>query len=217
MVGEQMANTGWGNLVFKISERPHIESPRDTLAGGIPGIAFPRGAISEIAGAPSSGRATLCYAVLAEATRLGEACVLIDAAGTFDPICAAAAGVRLEQLLWIRSNRNLEHALKAADLLIHAGGFGLIIADLCGIHERHFQRVPISYWYRCRRAVENTPAVMLVLEEAAHVKACASLAVATEQEDTLWSGNLLEAVRYRAGIRKPAGSAPVFFSAAALG
>jgi hypothetical protein len=213
-----MANTvTLGNLVFKVSERPHIASPRDTLASGIPGIAFPRGAISEAVGAPSSGRATLYYATLAEATHLGEACVLIDAAGTFDPGCASAAGVRLPQLLWIRTNRNLEHALKAVDLLIHAGGFGLIVADLCGLPERHFQRVPLSYWYRCRRAVENTPAVMLVLEETAHAKACAALTIETEQEDTLWSGNLLEAVRYRAGIRKPAGSAPIFFSAAALG
>ena len=46
------------------------------------------------------------------------------------PLSAAAAGVRLDRLLWVRCAHNAEHALKAADLLIQGGGFGLVVMDL---------------------------------------------------------------------------------------
>jgi len=208
-MGEQMANT-W-------AQRHHAISPAETQPSGIAGIEFPRGAISEIVGSPSSGRTTVSYSTLAQATARGEACAVIDATGAFDPIAAAAAGVRLYQIVWIRANANLQHALQAADVLIHAGGFGLVVLDLCGIAERRFHRVPISYWYRCRRAVENTPTVLLVLEETAHVKSCASMSIEMEQEGIRWSGNLLDEIRYRAGVKKPVRMAPVDFSAQALG
>ena len=50
-------------------------------------------------------------------------------ADAFDPHAAQAAGVDLEQLLWVRC-RNLDQALRATDLLLHGGGFGLIALDL---------------------------------------------------------------------------------------
>jgi hypothetical protein len=216
-MGEQMANMSAQNLVFKLQERHYDTSSAETQPSGIPGIEFLRGAISEIVGPPSSGRTSVSYSTLAQATARGEACAVIDATGAFDPITAAASGVRLPQIVWIRANANLEHALQAADLLIHAGGFGLVILDLCGIAERCFHRVPISYWHRCRRAVENTPTVLLVLQETAHVKSCASMSLEMEQEDTRWYGNLLDEIRYRAGVKKPVNMAPVGFSARALG
>jgi hypothetical protein len=217
IMGEQMAKVRPHNLVFKLQERQYPLSPSETHPSGIPGMEFPRGAISEIVGSPSSGCTTVFYSTLAQATARGEACAVIDATGAFDPITAAAAGVRLHQIVWIRTNGNLEHALQAADLLIHAGGFGLAVLDLCGIADRRFHRIPISYWYRCRRAIENTPTVLLVLQETAHVKACASMSIEMEQEGTRWSGNLLDEVRYRAEARKPVSMAPVGFSAQALG
>src|SRR4029450_5425449 len=69
----------------------------DEMAGGMP-----RGQISEIVGAVSSGRTALLIACLAEATRRGELVALVDALDRFDPPSAAAAGMHLDQLLWIR-------------------------------------------------------------------------------------------------------------------
>ena len=69
----------------------------DTLTGGLP-----RGCLTEICGPASSGRTTLLLAALAAATRRGEFCVVVDASDALDPQSAAAAGVELERLLWVR-------------------------------------------------------------------------------------------------------------------
>ena len=61
-----------------------------------------------------------------------EACrfVRIRLVLRFDPASAEAAGVLLERVLSIRCGHNVEHALKAVDLLIQGGGFGLVAMDL---------------------------------------------------------------------------------------
>src|SRR4029077_9093522 len=69
----------------------------DALTGGLP-----RGCLTEICGPASSGRTTLLLAALAAATRRREFCVVVDASDALDPQSAAAAGVDLERLLWVR-------------------------------------------------------------------------------------------------------------------
>ena len=56
---------------------------------------FPRGALSEISGSPSTNRTALTVSTLARAFDVGECCAWIDGAGTFDPESAAAAGLPL--------------------------------------------------------------------------------------------------------------------------
>src|SRR5271169_618760 len=102
----------------------------DALTGGLP-----RGCLTEICGPASSGRTTLLLAALAAATRRGESCAVVDASDVLDPQSAAAAGVELNRLLWVRCAedsppRRLEQLLRAADLLLESGGFGLIVLDL---------------------------------------------------------------------------------------
>src|SRR5579872_2425062 len=139
------------------------------LSSGLPKLdkliqGFPRGAISEIAGPESSGRATLIHSLLASSTRNSEICAYVDVNESFDPFSAAAGGVLLSQLVWIRCGHNVEHAFKAADLLIHAGGFGVVVLDLSRVPDRHLRRIPLSYWYRFRSAVENTPTILTLLQ-----------------------------------------------------
>ena len=69
----------------------------DALTGGLP-----RGCLTEICGPASSGRTTVLLAALAAATRRGEFCALIDASDALDPHSAAAAGIDLDRLLWVR-------------------------------------------------------------------------------------------------------------------
>src|SRR5437868_8358268 len=78
---------------------------------------LPRGAISEFYGPLSSGRTSAMVSVLAEATNHDEVCALVDGNDAFDPASAAAAGVDLNRLLWVRC-RKLEQVLKATDLLL---------------------------------------------------------------------------------------------------
>ena len=209
----------------------------DEFVGG-----FPRGALTEICGAASSGRSSLLLAALAEAARRQELCALVDTSDSFDPHSAVAIGLDLERLLWVRcsqagpdaGSRNakasfrfswmnlLEQALKAADLLLQGGGFGLVAIDLADVPPEFARRVPLASWFRFRRAVERTPTVLLVLEQEAYAKSCASLvlrtvasgqwpgASAAPVEHALSHGHLfcgmqveLEVVRARAGIKKP--------------
>jgi len=73
-----------------------------------------------------------------------------------------------------REFRRIEQALKSADLLLQSGGFGVIVIDLAGVPPRIARRIPLTSWFRFRRAVENTPAVLLVLEQEPSAKSCAS-------------------------------------------
>ena len=69
----------------------------DGLAGGLP-----RGCLTEICGTLSSGRSSLMLAALAAATQRGEVCALVDTTDALDPHSAAAAGIVLDRLLWVR-------------------------------------------------------------------------------------------------------------------
>lgn len=149
---------------------------------------FPRGAISEITGGESSGRTTLAHSLLAAATSKLEICAYIDTSDSFDPVTAAAAGITLRQLLWIRCGKDAEHALKATDYLLHAGGLGVVALDLCQVSSRILDRIPISYWHRFRRAVENTPTILALVEKQPMAKSCATLRLEMKRKKTVWTG-----------------------------
>jgi hypothetical protein len=194
----------------------------DALTGGLP-----RGCLTEICGPASSGRTTVLLAALAAATRRGEYCVVVDASDALDPLSVAAAGVALDQLLWVRcsessprkhtdspqrhpstslragsateKNRNpkegissqavfhfehrkshpaehrLEQVLRATDLLLESGGFGMIILDLGDLPQAAARRIPLTTWFRFRRAVEHTPTILLAVEQQPIAGSCSSL------------------------------------------
>jgi len=73
----------------------------------------------------------------------------------------------------------LEQALKAADLLLQAGGFGLVALDLADVPAGVARHVPLASWFRFSRAVEHTPAVLLVIAEQAYAGVCAALTLRT--------------------------------------
>jgi hypothetical protein len=208
----------------------------DGLTGGLP-----RGCLTEICGPASSGRTTLLLSVLAAATRRGEFCAVVDGGDALDPESVAAAGVELERLLWVRCGENagrpeqcLEQLLRVADLLLESGGFGLIALDVGDLPPQTARRIPLATWFRFRRAVEHTPAVLLAIERQPIAGSCSSLSIKlrfggkrVEKEDfqgvvpthtQLLSGLhiSMEVVRSRMDYermdRKPARSAEVTFA-----
>ncbi|HLY18062.1 MAG TPA: hypothetical protein VKR61_12610 [Bryobacteraceae bacterium] len=175
----------------------------DAMSGGLP-----RGCLTEVYGPASSGRTSLTLAAMAQSTGRGEVCALVDASDAFDPASAASAGVRLEQLLWVRCGGRAEHALKAADLLVQGGGFGLVVMDLGDTPAATARRISLTSWFRLRRAVEHTPTVLLVVEQQPLAKTCASLVLEMRRESGAWPGmpgcsRLLRGIRVRAERRKP--------------
>ncbi len=151
----------------------------DALTGGLP-----RGCLTEICGPASSGRTTVLLATLAAATRRGEFCAVVDASDALDPQSAAAAGVELDRLLWVRCGENSAHAehrleqlLRATDLLLESGGFGLIALDLGDLPQQTARHIPLTTWFRFRRAVEHTPTVLLAIERQSIAGSCSSLLI----------------------------------------
>jgi recombination protein RecA len=261
------------------ASRLEIRSMPEMVSSGIPAIdaltgGLPRGCLTEVCGPASSGRTTLLLAALAAATRRGEFCVIVDASATLDPQSAAAAGVELGQLLWVRcgdaapgnnssprsrpstslracpepaegedsatekrqnqkdenrkdgypisraplarevgisarrkgtpsppvfdfeptesggpsskknvgkengsreSEPRLEQGLRATDLLLESGGFGLIVLDLGDLPPQSARCIPLTTWFRFRRAIEHTPTILLVIEQQAIAGSCSSL------------------------------------------
>ena len=153
----------------------------DALTGGLP-----RGGLTEIFGPVGAGKTSLLTAALAGRTAAAEACALVDARDAFDPETASMAGVRLERLLWVRC-REIQQAMRATDLLIQGGGFGLIAVDLSDIAPRVLRHVPLNVWFRWRRAVEETQTILLLMEQESNAKSCASLVLRMEHEAARWA------------------------------
>lgn len=193
---------GWRRVTHQLDSLPTGISSFDQLLGGCP-----RGRLTEITGPASSGRASFLHQLLAAATRRGEFCAVVDPSEAFDPHTAAQAGVNLDTLLWVRAGHQLDHAIRAADLLLHSGGFGVIALDLCGVNPEHLRRLPTSYWFRFQRAVEKTSTVLLVLAEEPQAKSTAALQATTFRQEAVFTGlfpyQLLARARYRVSPHKP--------------
>ena len=309
---------GWSDLNLRPATVPEVVScgvPEldQYLCGG-----FPRGALTEICGLPSSGRTSLMHAFLAQITQRQEVCALVDVSDVADPESLAAAGVDLRRLLWVRCGgknigtgeiqradavqasisrnklglsggrprhpreevrgldtamsfllepgqaklmgvsarsrpvlsvrgapeefavvarcsgeqvtldrqaprradyflkqhqagaisparpaqpeqsarvnlplqekpwRRVEQALKAADLLLNGGGFGAVVLDLGDIPWVDARRVPLTSWFRFRRAVESTPTILVLLAEDSCARTCASLVLRCERGEENW-------------------------------
>lgn len=147
-------------------------SSLDAFTGGLP-----RGAVTEIFGPASSGRTSLLFSVLAYATTHEEICAVVDTHDVFAPAVAAHSGINFDQLLWVRCAANLEHAFKATDLLLHAGGFGLVALDLGDVSGKDARRIISSWWHRFKHTVENKPVSVVVLATESCVRSCAALSL----------------------------------------
>lgn len=130
---------------------PALERP---LGGGLP-----RGRLVELVGRRSSGRLSTLLALLAAATSAGENAALVDLGDALDPAAAAAAGIELPRLLWVRPRR-LEQALLGAEMLLHTG-FPLVVVDL-GLPPVPGGRGSEAGWRRLARAAGEHRAALLV-------------------------------------------------------
>lgn len=148
------------------------------LRGGLP-----RGQLSELAGPRSSGRTTMLLHVVAATVYRGEIAALVDTLDRFDLTSASAAGVDLDRVLWIRGHaittsgdaglspsrvleRAVDRALKALNLVLQAGGFGIVALDLADVPIVTLKRIPFTTWLRVQRTIEGSDtACVLVTPE----------------------------------------------------
>jgi RecA DNA recombination protein len=141
------------------------------LGGG-----FPRGQISALAGAPSSGRASVLLQAIAAATARQELVAIVDVLDRLDVESADAAGVDLGRVLWIRgyvvsnpglsadrNQRALEQALQAISLVTAAGNFGLVVFDAADAPARALAQLPFTTWRRLQRTIEGSQTACLLV------------------------------------------------------
>ncbi|MGC2638801.1 MAG: ATPase domain-containing protein [Acidobacteriaceae bacterium] len=280
----------------------------ERLGGGLP-----LGAISELTGPEGSGRTSLALSFVAGLTEAGRVCAWIDVSDALDPESAAAAGVDLDRLLWVRCGRKaqqlplpgmkeippaegwekqpslniepnrvphicpvladggfhdsgplakrllavredfaprcaepqptvrrksreavsaprvppvcpvladggfraakrplavreysrLDQALRAADLLLQAGGFSAIVLDMGSIAPEFALRVPLTSWFRYRAAAERTQASVILLTQQACTKSSAGLVLTLAPAGILSEGEtVLTGAAYRVEIAR---------------
>ena len=172
------------------------------LRGGLP-----RGQVSELAGPHSSGRTTMLLQLLGAATRGGEGsalrgrerererereiAALIDTCDSLDVASAAAAGIDLDRLLWIRgdvgpADRIVDRALKALNLVLQAGGFGVVAIDLADVSPRVLRSLPFTTWLRLQRIVEGSDTACLLIVPEPLARSAGGLTVMCTGQTT-WS------------------------------
>ncbi len=179
-----------------------------------------RGRVSEIIGDPSSGKTTLAASFASFSTMRGEVAAWIDSADSFDPESMAAAGVDLTRLLWVSSHRRAPRAsaphydetgigktgatpvniLKAAEWILAAGGFGLVVIDFTAHVADSLARLAsspsVSGWTRAlpesaalrlARAAERSGAAVLVLAAQRMCGTFAALSLVMNRNRTCFS------------------------------
>ena len=181
-------------------------APLDALIDG----GIPRGRISEITGRAGSGKTSLAASFAAFATRRGEVAAWLDASGAFDPESMSAAGVELRRMLWASTRRGSKERpnparnlcsplqkgeglgvrsrrqsaiVKAAELVLEAGGFGLVVVD--------FGEAPRALTHasalRIARAAERSGAAVIAIAPWRMCGTFAALSLAASRADTSFS------------------------------
>jgi hypothetical protein len=184
------------------AERPRCATGLTRLDALLSG-GFPRGGLSEVTGVPGSGRTSLALATLARATGRGEVTAVVDAADHFDPPSAAAAGVDLTRVLWVRAPCERD-ALRAVHPMLTAGGFGVVLVDLTGCEARLGARI----WPRLRKEVAASDTALIVLADRRIVHTFADVALElapgsarfTAESGAEGAGTLLLALEGRAEL-----------------
>ncbi|MBI3071102.1 MAG: hypothetical protein HYY84_03140 [Deltaproteobacteria bacterium] len=136
----------------------------DELLGG----GFPEGRLVEVVGGQASCATSVAVQALAAATRRGEVVAYIDWPDAFDPRSAAGAGLDLARTLWVRP-QTVKDAIAATDLVLGAGGFGVVALDLFGEKKKcNHDYISSSSFLRLARAAERAKTTFLVIA-AEHV------------------------------------------------
>jgi hypothetical protein len=185
----KLANRVPAALTLKIKQAPELFATGIARVDAILDGGVPRGSITEVAGAASTGKTSFGLSVVAAITQSGASCAWVDVSDALSPESAAAANIVLKRLLWLRMSGErkqrvtdkpwscLEQALEATDLLLQAGA---IVLDMNDVLPLHTMRIPLGTWYRFRLAAEQARTALIFLTQSPCASSCAALALRCE-------------------------------------
>jgi len=196
----------------EIATLPTGVSALDAQVGG----GWPKGQWSEIVGPRSSGRSWTLAQGMAQATQRGELVALIDAFDTWDPTAVAACEPDWSRWLWVRgtsmaagapasaagektlATQAVDRAVKAAAMLLQAGGFALVVLDLAEAPQAVVRALPFTTWLRLQRMLEGHDTVGVLLASEPTARSADGVSVQLSGAEAWWSGSD-DRSRYLAG------------------
>jgi hypothetical protein len=121
-----------------------------------------------------------------------------------DPVSAAASGIDFQRLLWVRGDavgsarvslsceygtlqKALVRGVKALNIILLAGGFGVVVIDLAEVSSQAISRLPYTTWLRLHRVIEGSDTACLLLGSAAIARSARGVNVRLETGSSPWA------------------------------
>ncbi len=152
-------------------QAPRLHPIGNTRLDNLLGGGLPLGSVCELTGPDGSGRSSIALSLLASASREG-ACAYVDVSDMLSPQSAAAAGVELANLLWVRfataAQPKVRSAMSSVDskpFEVESGSDRPIHGGCCSSHPRGetkglapaLEQMLFDKEERRRRKMEGTP------------------------------------------------------------
>ena len=84
--------------------------------------------------------------------------------------------------------RTIDRALKAFNLVLQAGGFGIVALDLADAPRMALQRMPFTTWLRVQRAVEGRDTACVLVASEPVSRSCGGVTLSLTGRTT-WTGH----------------------------
>ena len=152
----------WHGSVARVGAAPlaGIQTGDAALDAALGSNGIPRGRMAELFGAPSSGKTTLAFAMLAACTRAGDIAAFVDLPHAFFAPSAAAAGIDLRRLLVVQPPDDAA-ARHAIDALVRGGACTLVALDCADRRDA----LRAHHCARLAAQAERTGTALVVLTE----------------------------------------------------
>lgn len=96
----------------------------------------------------------------------------------------------------------LDQALKATDLILQSGGFGMIVLDLGSTPAQMSWRIPLASWFRFRAACERTRTSLLLLTRHPCARSSAELTMRLKPGHVQAEGGVLTDILYLSEVER---------------
>lgn len=118
----------------------------------------------------------------------------------------APEGVRAVEGVGERGKRpwgRLDAALRATDQVLQAGGFRVVVLDLASLRAEEALRVPSATWWRYRRAVQDSEALVVLLTQEPCARSSAACVLQCGGEGSARTqGGVLAGMRFQAEVAR---------------
>ena len=94
----------------------------------------------------------------------------------------------------------IDQAVRAVDMLLQAGGFGVVVLDLGGVPAEAVWRIPMATWFRFRAAAERSQACLVLLTQYPCARSSAELVLEMEPGEIRSEGRVMTGVAYGARV-----------------